>query len=533
MCAKHVMQSKNGRLTATIEANVPAALLQLLFDDDSLQTRRQKPSMDGVLCATSIGGRYVALAHKDRFMLLGHPEHTLSDYRLISVGNDATSPEETVTALYCMDIYTSAQKKYLRHNRTEKQDSQSLCIMVGYSSGYVRVFSLYGHLLTAHQFHSQPLLRIRLRMPSQTNNSVRSAQKVHYNSGTVSQTNSASDDAEEVSLTYEDGTIVNVDGRSLYLALRLCLTEATTDEASEPTFQYKKWSFDLSTPSISDAVSYGPATCKDPLSSLAKSTMTSSPLLSDATAGFIVAPQYGEAAFGVFITNEDAAATFSAVDIAGKVAAKVTGAVLNIAKSYLWRNNPLTSSSGSNYSGGNISQDSMGKQGSGTLVPCAMAICDSPRKVLHISLAPAQYNLAALVDSLGRVMLFDTESCEVVQMLKGFRGCQCAWLEVEYRVENANNTAPDSARIMRKTFVVIYASKRGVLELYELGTMNQPYASISIGLGWNLVQCPTQPLGGSLLIGNQGSERRATSPGLADCILLDSSGRMAEIKVEI
>ncbi|KAJ2801969.1 hypothetical protein H4R20_003461, partial [Coemansia guatemalensis] len=239
--------------------------------------------------------------------------------------------------------------------------------MVGYSSGYIRVFSLYGHLLTSHQFHSQPLLRIRLRMPSQTNNSAQTAQDVRYKSGTAPHANSASDDAEEVSLTYADGTIVNIDGRSLYLALRLCLTEAATDEASEPTFQYKKWAFDLSTPSVSDAVSYGPATCKDPLSSLAKSTMTSSPLLSDATAGFIVAPQYGEAAFGVFITNEDAAAAFSAVDIAGKVAARVTGAVLNIAKSYLWRNNPLTSIGGSNSTSGNASQESMGKQGSGTL----------------------------------------------------------------------------------------------------------------------------------------------------------------------
>ncbi|KAJ2083996.1 hypothetical protein H4R24_000342 [Coemansia sp. RSA 988] len=352
-----------------------------------------------------------------------------------------------------------------------------------------------------------------------------------YKSGTASHSNLASDDAEEVSLTYADGTIVNIDGRSLYLALRLCLTEATTDEASEPTFQYKKWTFDLSMPSVSDAVSYGPATFKDPLSSLAKNTMTSSPLFSDATAGFIVAPQYGEAAFGVFISNEDAVSAFSAVDIAGKVAARVTGAVLNIAKSYLWRNNPLSSSS--NNSSGNTSQESIGKQVSGTLVPCAMAICDSPRKVLHISLAPAQYNLAALIDSLGRVMLFDLESCEVIHMLKGFRGCQCAWLEVEYCVENADNSALDSPRAIVKTFVAIYASKRGVLELYELGSMDRPYATISVGLGWTLVQCPTQPLGGSLLIGNQGSERRATSIGLADCILVDSDGRMAEIRVKI
>ncbi|KAJ2085373.1 hypothetical protein GGI09_006903, partial [Coemansia sp. S100] len=181
---------------------------------------------------------------------------------------------------------------------------------------------MYGHLLTTHRFHPQPLIRIRQRMPAQAN-SMHTAGEMRY----------ATEDTEEVCLTYADGTVVSVDGRSLYLALRLCLSEALDGGAEEPVFQYKKWSFELNEPLVSDAVSYGPTAHRDPLAALAKSALTSSPLLSDATARFLVAPQHGDAAFGVFMTNEHAATSVSAVDIAGRMAARVTGAVLNMARS--------------------------------------------------------------------------------------------------------------------------------------------------------------------------------------------------------
>ncbi|KAJ1861134.1 hypothetical protein LPJ73_001116, partial [Coemansia sp. RSA 2703] len=229
---------------------------------------------------------------------------------------------------------------------------------------------------------------------------------------------------------------------------------------------------------------------------------------------------HGDAAFGVFMTNEDATMSYSAVDIAGKVAAKVTGAVINIAKSYFWRSSPQPSLREA--TGNTIITDP------GTIVPCAFAIHDTPRKVLDISLAPASYALAALTDSLGRVLVFDLENCEVVHMLKGLRGSQCAWLEIDQQ-----STNDEDAPTKRRMFIVVYAGRRGTVEVFELGSLEKPFASVSVGLGWRLVQCPTQPLGGSLVVGSHASTRRATLPTLATCMLISENAQTAHIHINV
>ncbi|KAJ2778007.1 hypothetical protein H4R18_004856 [Coemansia javaensis] len=499
------VRSKNGRVAVSADGQIPEALLRLLFGeqpdgaadaaDGGDHAGRYHALLQRAVCAASMGGSYVAVAHAERFMLLGRPEGSSTCYRLVSVGGDAALPGETVTALYCMDIYAPAPAQQARPG------SPPLCVVAGYSTGHVRVFSAYGRLLMAHQLHPQPVLRIRLRMPLQDQRAA-PAQPA------------APDDVEEMCLTYADGTMVCVNGQSLYLALRLCLNEALAGEADAPALQYKKWAFDLGVSSVADAVSYGPAAGADPLALLAKGAATSDPLPPDATARFLVAPRHGEAAFGVFMTSEDAATSFSAAAIAGKVAAKVTGAVLSIAMSYFWRGGD-----GGGGGGDGSGAEAAGPGGAhrteqGTPVPCVFAVRDSPRKVLDISLAPAQRGLAALTDSLGRVLLFDLESCEVVHMLKGLRGSQCAWLETQHGV-----------------YVVVCAAARGVVEVYELAQMERPLASVNVGPGWALHQCPAQPLGGSLLVGPGGSERRAALPLLASCMLLNSRGQTAQISI--
>ncbi|KAJ1734242.1 hypothetical protein LPJ61_001181 [Coemansia biformis] len=527
------IRSKNRRLSAAVVAQIPEALLRLLLGEqggseprDSIGTssayaERYHALLRKAVFAASMDGSYLAVACSERFMLLGHPEDASMCYRLISVGSEAALPGETVTAIYCMDIYAPSLLPGTHHGQQRqqqqqqgKQGSQLLCVVVGYSSGYLRVFSMYGHLLTAHQLHSQPLLRIQHRMP------LHAASEGGGTLPTQPHSRSTPEDTEEVCLAYADGTMVSIDGQSLYLALRVCQSEAAAGEASEPTFQYKKWSFDVSTPQVSDAVSYGPVVCRDPLARLAMGSMTSNPLPSDATARFLVAPMHGKAAFGVFMTNEDVAVSYSAVDIAGRVAARVTGAVLNMAKSYFWRGSPLLAGGGSDRAEV-ARQSSPGKTDRGTTVPCVLAVRDSPRKVLEISLAPVHYGLAALTDTLGRVMLFDLESSEVVYMLKGLRGSRCAWLE-----------ADSGSASQRRVFVVICASKRGVVEVYELGSMESPLASINVGPGWAPIQCPTQPLGGSLLVGSAGNEHRAALPCLASCLLVNDRGQVARIAID-
>ncbi|KAJ2448227.1 hypothetical protein GGF42_005177 [Coemansia sp. RSA 2424] len=221
------------------------------------------------------------------------------------------------------------------------------------------------------------------------------------------------------------------------------------------------------------------------------------------------------------MTNEHAATSVSAVDIAGRVAARVTGAVLSMARSYFWRS--AGAPGGASGLADTGSGAAAGGEG-GTIVPCALAVRDSPRKVLDISLAPAVYGLAALTDSLGRILLLDLESCEAVHMLKGQRGSQCAWLEA----------GSEGLAGRRRMLVVVYTSRRGTVEVFELGSLERPLASVGIGPGWRLVQCPEQPLGGSLPVGPVGrAGRRAKLPAPAKCMLLSAKGDMAHIDIII
>ncbi|KAJ1961744.1 hypothetical protein GGI12_003074 [Dipsacomyces acuminosporus] len=564
MSKQTVFASKNQRLAVKLDASIPHTLLALLLGDDDAGNNgadysAAEQKLSRALYASSIGGEYVAMAYAGRFMLLERrnafselspsPVSSPSGLQLASMGCDAASPGESVTAIHCISIYSShTHYSQAKQQRPLSAQSKPLCVAVGYSSGYLRIFSMHGHLLTQHQFHNHQLVRIRLRMPSQAN-SLQTRGEMRYVAGSTSSLDDDGDDAEELCLTYSDGTLVCIDGKSLYLALRLCLDGASLsagygDTDDRASFMYKKWAFDLHNPQVYDAVSYGPAVHGDPLATLAGPSLTSSPLLSDATARFLVAPKHGDSTFGIFMTNEKTKMSLSAVDIAGKVAAKVTGAVLNIAKSYFWR-------SSGNAGTGDESRNSGGPMASaysdpGTIVPCAFAIRDSPRKVLSISLAPAPYNLAALTDSLGRVLIFDLGSCEIVHMLKGLRGSQCAWLEIDGshskssanrgNEPNASSGLDDGnggvgAEGRRRMFVVVYAAKRGTVEVFELGSLDRPVASVNIGLGWSLVQCPTQPLGGSLPVGSASCTRRASLPAPAKCLLVDSKGNVARIHI--
>ena len=70
-------------------------------------------------------------------------------------------------------------------------------------------------------------------------------------------------------------------------------------------------------------------------------------------------------------------------------------------------------------------------------------------------------NLATVTDAFNRVMLFDYSKGNVVRMWKGYRDAQCGWIVVEEEEDE------QPKQVKRKAvFVVIYAPKRGIIEIY-------------------------------------------------------------------
>lgn len=95
----------------------------------------------------------------------------------------------------------------------------------------------------------------------------------------------------------------------------------------------------------------------------------------------------------------------------------------------------------------------------GISVSADVAVWDDKRRVVYVAMSPC-CRWAACCDVLGRVLVVDVAKCMVLQMLKGYREAQAAWMV----------PAPGEA-----AFLIVYAPRRGVIEVWR------PHAGVRIG----------------------------------------------------
>lgn len=116
-------------------------------------------------------------------------------------------------------------------------------------------------------------------------------------------------------------------------------------------------------------------------------------------------------------------------------------------------------------------RNTLEKQSSTTLLPaegmsCRFGLCDLRRIASEIILSPNK-KVAAVSDTLGRVMLIDTHKATAIRIFKGYREAQCAFIQV-----------PDERKIKHRLmkpvalFLLIYSPKKGTLEIFsaQVGT---------------------------------------------------------------
>ncbi|XP_055540151.1 rab3 GTPase-activating protein non-catalytic subunit isoform X2 [Wyeomyia smithii] len=100
---------------------------------------------------------------------------------------------------------------------------------------------------------------------------------------------------------------------------------------------------------------------------------------------------------------------------------------------------------------------------------CRFGLCDQQRSAYSVWLAP-NFALAAVADHLGRVILVDCSRGIALRVWKGYRDAQCGFMEVAEKVAKTSDSGP--ARIDRRKamFLVIYAPRRSMLEVWALQT---------------------------------------------------------------
>lgn len=96
---------------------------------------------------------------------------------------------------------------------------------------------------------------------------------------------------------------------------------------------------------------------------------------------------------------------------------------------------------------------------------------DNPRKGEKLTLSPSG-TLAAITDSLGRILLMDTQALVVVRLWKGYRDASCLFVEM---LVNKNTGASSSTYrgYVKSDYclcLAIHAPRKGIVEVWQMRT---------------------------------------------------------------
>uniref|UniRef100_A0A8C7L460 RAB3 GTPase activating protein subunit 2 (non-catalytic) n=1 Tax=Oncorhynchus kisutch TaxID=8019 RepID=A0A8C7L460_ONCKI len=314
------------------------------------------------------------------------------------------------------------------------------CIVVGFSSGYVRFYTESGVLLLAQLLNEDPVLRLKCR-----------TYEIPRHPGVTEQ-------HEELSILYP-AALVTIDGFSLFQSLRACRNQvaraaaAGSEVVQPPPLAYKKWGLqDMD--AIVDHSSVGIMTL------CVFDQMRNASILG----GFHASVKGSLPAMSQYITvGEDPTQGSSQPllsHVALAVASKLTSALFTAASGWLgWKKQNEEEPT----------QKQKPKVEPATPLAVRFGLPDSRRHGESICLSPCN-TLAGVTDDFGRVMLLDVGRGIAIRMWKGYRDAQLGWVQVSEGRGESSPSAPLPRR--HAQFLVIYAPRRGILEVW--GTQQGP-----------------------------------------------------------
>ncbi|XP_028250734.1 rab3 GTPase-activating protein non-catalytic subunit isoform X2 [Parambassis ranga] len=384
----------------------------------------------------------VAREHKAAFLSAkwrtddsGREEMTLA---VSWTGTLSTEEGECVSSTICIPLASQKRSSTGRPDWT--------CVVVGFTSGHVRFYTENGVLLLAQLLHEDPVLRLKCR-----------TYEIPRHPGVTEQ-------HEELSILYP-AALVTIDGFSLFQSLRACrnqvarATAAGSDVIQPPPLAYKKWGLqDMDT--IVDHSSVGVMTL------CVFDQMKNASILGGFNASVKGSPpamsQYvtvGAGPYTGFYYAVEGSSQPLLSHVALAVASKLTSALFNAASGWLgWNKNKNEEEA---------VQKQKPKVEPATPLGIRFGLPDSRRHGESICLSPCN-TLAGVTDDFGRVTLLDLARGIAIRMWKGYRDAQLGWLQVPE--ERGDREFSPSASLPRRhaLFLVIYAPRRGILEVWAM-----------------------------------------------------------------
>ncbi|KAF3844617.1 hypothetical protein F7725_007780 [Dissostichus mawsoni] len=317
------------------------------------------------------------------------------------------------------------------------------CVVVGFNTGYVRFYTENGVLLLAQLLHEDPVLRLKCR-----------TYEIPRHPGVTEQ-------HEELSILYP-ASMVTIDGFSLFQSLRACKNQvaraaaAGSDVIQPPPLAYKKWGLqDM------DAIVDHCSVDEERFYPRGVSCFSQGkpPAMS----------QYVTVGGGPY-TGFYYAVEGSSQPLLSHVALAIHHLICLLLTFFVCFS--LFPHSG--WLGWNkhkneeeAVQKQKPKVEPATPLTIRFGLPDSRRHGESICLSPCN-TLAGVTDDFGRVTLLDLARGVAIRMWKGYRDAQLGWLQVpEERVDR--ELSPSASHPRRHAlFLVIYAPRRGILEVWGM-----------------------------------------------------------------
>ncbi|KAF4798610.1 RAB3 GTPase activating non-catalytic protein subunit 2 [Turdus rufiventris] len=350
---------------------------------------------------------------------------------------------ECVTSVLCIPLASQKRSSTGRPDWT--------CIVVGFTSGYVRFYTESGVLLLAQLLNEDPVLQLKCR-----------TYEIPRHPGVTEQN-------EELSILYP-AAIVTIDGFSLFQSLRACRNQVARAAASgnenvqPPPLAYKKWGLqDVDT--IVDHASIGIMTlCPFDQMKTASNIGGYNAAIKNSPPAMSQYVTVGANPFTGFFFALEGSSQPLLSHVALAVASKLTSALFNAASGWLgWKSKheeePV--------------QKQKPKVEPATPLAVRFGLPDSRRHGERICLSPCN-TLAAVTDEFGRVILLDVTRGLAVRMWKGYRDAEVGWIQTVEDLQERETEKMDSSpygnaqgpsRVAQ--FLVIYAPRRGILEVWS------------------------------------------------------------------
>ncbi|XP_021378713.1 rab3 GTPase-activating protein non-catalytic subunit-like isoform X1 [Mizuhopecten yessoensis] len=431
----------------------------------------------------------IAIANEQKIVLLSQkydPQNKEADIdtKLTKVWEGTMHQEEgeTITAILCLPL--ASQK------RSTQGGPDWTCVIVGFSSGHLRMYTESGTLLLSQLLHTEPV------------------QKLKCHTYEPPRYLGLAEQHEELVILFKRA-LVTIDGFSLFQSLRACrnqvarATASGTDSALlPPPLAYKKWglqgqerildcwSCGVGTPNPFDQMKAA-AILGGPSATIRPTPPAHSMYLTSGIGHYI----------GFFYAVEGSAQPILS-EVAFAVAHKLKSAIMSAASGWLGF-------------GSKQRDDDRQKPKIEPETPLSLryGLPDKRRQGDNIFLSPNN-NYAATTDSFGRVTLIDVENGIAVRMWKGYRDAQLGWIQV--REDNLHgNHDQELARVAQ--FLIFYAPRRGILEVWTAA--NGPRVAAFNVNKWCRLVCPSYGI-----MGLNNVTCRGVKTKVFQCALIEPTG---------